>query len=100
MTHRASWLTAVTVVIVTLIPGGLSPCRGQHIGAAEIDTSLPVVPDGVVSRAITWENRTGEVGAGGQAASGLGKGRKGSPCIGRVKNGETTTLMDVEGCGV
>ena len=100
MTRGVCWLTALTVATVTMMAGGLSPCGAQTIGAAEIDTSLPVIPDHVVSRAITWENRTGEAGAGGQAASGLGKGRKGSPCIGKIKNGETTTLMDVEGCGV
>ncbi|MFQ5807805.1 MAG: glycoside hydrolase family 172 protein [Phycisphaerae bacterium] len=57
---------------------------------------LPIIPDGVVSRAITWENRTGEPGAGGKARG----GRKGSPCIPLIKNGETVTLMDIEGCGV
>lgn len=57
---------------------------------------LPVIPRGVASRAISWENRSGAVGAGGQSKD----GRKGSPCIPLVANGETVTLMDVGGCGV
>lgn len=57
---------------------------------------LPLIPQGVSSRAITWENRTGARGAGGQAKG----GRKGSPSVPVVKAGETATLMDVQGCGV
>lgn len=87
-----------------LLLGCVSGCQGGGfwgtVGPADIDPSLPVIPDGVVGRAITWENRTGAVGAGGQAASNLGPTRKGSPCIPEVKNGETATLMDIEGCGV
>lgn len=62
--------------------------------------TLPLIPKGVSSRAISWENRNGEVGKGGMAASRLGVGRKGSPCMGQVKNGETATLMDIDGTGV
>lgn len=51
------------------------------------------------SRAITAENPDGEVGSGGQAASDLGQGRKGRPCV-TLPSGETTTLVDVEGPGV
>jgi len=81
-------------------------CQGQGtfssggVNAADIDPTLPVIPDSAVSRAITWENRTGAVGVGGMSKSGLGTGRKGSPCIPEVKNGETVTLMDIDGCGV
>lgn len=50
------------------------------------------------SRSITAENPDGEVGAGGQAASDLGVGRKGRPCI-TVPSGETKTLADIEGTG-
>ncbi len=74
--------------------------RAVRVGIASLDTELPIIPPGVVSRAITWENRTGEAGAGGKSASDLGPGRKGSPCIGDLKNGATATLMDVDGCGV
>lgn len=68
---------------------------------AAADADMPVIPNGVVARSITWENRTGEPGAGGKAKGADGVvGRKGSPCIPLVKNGETVTLMDIEGCGV
>lgn len=62
----------------------------------EVEQGIPLIPSGVVSRAITWENKTGEPGAGGKTR----EGRKGSPCIHEIKNGETATLMDVTGCGV
>src|SRR5262245_37414638 len=68
----------------------LSGCRasGSH--------DLPLISDGVASRAISWENRTGAVGAGGQDKA----GRKGSPCIPVIASGETVTLMDMSGCGI
>lgn len=52
------------------------------------------------SRAINQENPTGEKGKGGMAASHLGPGRKGSPCMRGVKPGETRVLAEIEGCGV
>lgn len=45
------------------------------------------------SRSINWENRKGEKGMGGRAASDLGTARKGSPCIPEIKSGETVTLQ-------
>lgn len=69
---------------------------GRNLSAV----SLPLIPEGVSSRAISWENRDGNVGKGGMAAGKLGVGRKGSPCTGQVKNGQQLTLMDVAGCGV
>lgn len=93
--------TSLMVGAVVLIAGGCgSPLTTGTVGPADLNPELPVVPDGVVSRAITWENKTGAVGEGGKAASKLGAGRKGSPCIGDIKNGQTVTLMDIEGCGV
>lgn len=53
----------------------------------------------VQSCAINWENRTGEKGGAAKAASALGPGRKGSPCVGRIEPGETVTLMDIQGAG-
>lgn len=44
------------------------------------------------SRSINWENRKGEKGMGGRAASDLGTARKASPCIPEIKSGETVTL--------
>jgi len=58
--------------------------------------SLPVIPDGVVSRAISWENQKGEPGQGGKTLD----GRKGSPCIPYLRSGHTATMMDIDGCGV
>lgn len=52
------------------------------------------------SRAINWENRTGEKGKGGMAASDLGPSRKGSPCIPCVKAGETVVLAEMNGPGI
>ncbi len=51
------------------------------------------------SRCINWENRNGEKGKGGMAASVLGPSRKGSPCIPAIKPGECVTLGEIEGCG-
>lgn len=52
------------------------------------------------SRAINAENPTGEKGKGGTAASNLGIGRKGSPCLLNLLPGSTTVLGDIKGCGV
>ena len=60
---------------------------------------LPVLRTGK-SRSINWENRTGEKGAGGMAASGLGPSRKGSPCVPQIRAGETVTLAEIEGPGM
>ena len=43
---------------------------------------------------------TGEKGKGGTAASNLGIGRKGSPCLTDILPGSTTLLADIQGCGV
>ena len=51
------------------------------------------------SRSINWENRKGEKGMGGRAASDLGTARKGSPCIPEIKPGETVTLAEMDGPG-
>ena len=52
------------------------------------------------SCSINWENRKGEKGAGCQASSDLGPGRKGSPCIRSVAAGETVALAEISGCGI
>lgn len=52
------------------------------------------------SRAVNAENPTGEKGKGGMAASELGSGRKGSPCLRDIRPGSVTTLADIRGCGV
>ena len=60
---------------------------------------LPLLRNGK-TRSINWENQKGEKGKGGMAASGLGVGRKGSPCIPKVMAGETVTLAEIDGPGV
>jgi hypothetical protein len=50
------------------------------------------------SRSISFENPTGARGEGGQAASKLGVGRKGSPAR-TIKGGESVTLCDIKGAG-
>ena len=57
------------------------------------------IPPGVVSRSITHENRDGREGQGGQAASPLGPGRKGSPAT-MIPPGATLTIVDVCGPGI
>lgn len=52
------------------------------------------------SRAVNAENPQGKKGGGGIAASPLGKGRKGNPCLKNIAPGETVILADIEGCGV
>jgi len=52
----------------------------------------------VESRSISYENRKGEPGQGGQAASNLGPGRKGAPCA-PIKPGEEYTMCDIKGSG-
>ena len=62
-------------------------------------SGLPLLKKGK-SRSINWENRTGEKGKGGMAASDLGPSRKGSPCIPGLEPGETVTLAEMDGPGV
>ncbi len=50
------------------------------------------------TRSISFENPTGEPGAGGKAASNLGVGRKGAPTR-QIRPGETVTLCDIAGTG-
>lgn len=59
---------------------------------------LPFIKRGK-SRAINAENPTGEKGKGGMAASALGPGRKGSPCLKDIQPGQTVTLADIRGGG-
>lgn len=60
---------------------------------------LPILQN-ASSRAINAENPTGAKGGGGKAASHLGVGRKGSPCLRHIPSGETVVLGEIDGCGV
>ncbi len=53
---------------------------------------------GLRSRSISFENPTGQPGAGGQAKSPLGQGRKGAPAR-MIAKGQTVTLADIRGRG-
>jgi hypothetical protein len=59
---------------------------------------LPLVTH-AKSRSVSAENPQGKPGEGGQAASNLGPGRKGRPCLDLPK-GEAFTLLDAEGPGI
>ena len=59
------------------------------------DWGVSVVDTGLDSRAVSFENPTGERGAGGTAAG----GRKGAPRAG-VRAGERVVLADLEGPGI
>ena len=61
--------------------------------------AMPLLLNGR-SRAINAENPRGEKGRGGMAASNLGPGRKGSPCLRHIPAGATVTLGEIDGCGV
>jgi hypothetical protein len=56
------------------------------------------IPEHLVSRAISFENPTGDAGMGGREARPLGVGRKGS-AVRHVQDGETTVLADIKGTG-
>ena len=60
---------------------------------------LPYLTHGI-SRAINAENRNGEKGKGGMAASSLGESRKGSPCLKNIQPRETIVLGEINGPGV
>jgi len=101
MIHRVSFVTLASLTAILLLPGAAATGQAPAVGITAIGNDLPLIPEGVVSRAITWENRKGEPGVGGKAShKTLGVGRKGSPCIHNLPNGETATLMDIDGCGV
>src|SRR5687767_10509039 len=55
---------------------------------------LSVIDLGLEPRAVTFENPTGERGAGGRAA----RGRKGAPSR-RLRPGERVTIVDLDGPG-
>lgn len=62
-------------------------------------SALHELPTNIHSRSISFENQSGDKGKGGQAASPLGPGRKGSPAR-MIAPGETVQLADIEGPGM
>ena len=71
----------------------------MHLQLPEGLGALPYLTRGR-SRAINAENRYGEKGRGGMAASPLGPSRKGSPCLKDIRPGETALLGEMEGPGI
>ena len=93
--------TCLLMISGSLFLGG---CSAAHNSMTKGIGVIPIIPNGVVSRAVSWENKTGAAGGGGREGIGAGdregEGRKGSAHIPLVRNGETVTLMDVTDCGV
>ncbi|MCA9430905.1 MAG: DUF2961 domain-containing protein, partial [Candidatus Omnitrophica bacterium] len=87
MPNRLS-LSLILVLIPTLAP------------ALAVETTPPYLIDTTQTpRSISFENPTGGKGQGGQAASNLGVGRKGSPAK-TLEPGEVVELCNVEGQGI
>lgn len=61
--------------------------------------SIPIIDEGK-SFSLSMENPTGEKGKGGQAIGLLGPGRKGSPALRNIKQGETIVIADIDGPAV
>jgi len=96
---------AGTSIALTLVMLMISACDPQTM---EPVTTLPVMQQGggelfdlntgLETRSISFENLTGERGAGGQAASPLGVGRKGAPAR-ALQPGEEVLIADIKGNG-
>src|SRR6476646_6628226 len=67
-------------------------------GCARDAVDAPYLICPLESRSISFENPTGGRGAGGQASSPLGVGRKGAP-LKKIAAGATETLCDITGSG-
>ncbi len=90
------WVLAAAAMIAVVGLGGISSVSAQP--PADLISRPYLLDTGLVSRSISFENPTGEPGQGGQAASNLGAGRKGSPAR-TLKPGEKVVLCDIEGPG-
>ncbi len=91
--HRSTGFlfTLFFSMLLVSLSGCQRPMKSPSNNLYDIDTTLE-------SRAISFENPTGEKGKGGMAASPLGTGRKGSPAR-MIAPGEQVVLCDVEGPG-
>ncbi len=92
----------IIVFLLTTWAAQLAMLGGPPIVAAQSPVDLIHEPyrldTGLTSRSISFENPTGEAGAGGRTASPLGVGRKGAPAR-QIKPGEEVVLCDIEGPG-
>jgi hypothetical protein len=82
-------------LFVSLLFCGISAVSFSQI---KISTDICKVKTPVESRAINFENPSGEPGQGGKTASNLGVGRKGSPAK-IIQPHEEVTLCDINGSG-
>ncbi len=71
-----------------------SAAYGQTDAGLQVD-GTPLYSPTLKSRAITAENQTGAVGAGGKELD----GRKGLPCLWKLKKDQVYTFADIEGPG-
>ena len=94
MTIR-SWRNTASGVLLSVL---LLSARFSLAQPADVIHQPFQLDTGLLSRSISFENPTGEPGKGGQAASPLGTGRKGSPAR-TIQPGETVSLCDIQGTG-
>jgi hypothetical protein len=100
MGSKMNILTALmTVAIAAGACGPQTPVpQAEHEHSHKHGGQLFDLDTGLDTRSISFENPTGERGAGGQAASPLGVGRKGAPA--RVLHpGDEVLLADIKGNG-
>lgn len=97
---RYTGRAAVFVILAGAIFSVLSctPQSTEPVKQATGGTELYDLDTGLESRSISFENPTGERGAGAQVASPLGVGRKGAPAR-LLAPGEEVLLADVKGNG-
>jgi hypothetical protein len=92
-------LPALTLAFLSTLLTSVAVAQTHQAAAqASIESQPYHLDTGLKSRAISFENPTGEPGEGGKAASPLGVGRKGAPRR-LFQPGETVTLCDIEGTG-
>jgi hypothetical protein len=84
--------TVTACAVTTTEPVAAPPVTGNASG------ELFDLNTGLETRSISFENPTGERGAGGQVASPLGVGRKGAPAR-ALQPGEEVLLADIKGNG-
>jgi hypothetical protein len=90
--QRLRFLPSILILL------GLAACARQDRRGPAMDNNLFEIDTSLESRAISFENPTGEKGKGGTAASPLGVGRKGSPAR-MIAPGEEVQLCDIQGPG-
>ena len=86
-------------LILIFLLAGCQSTRFDKVDAQAADSNnIFVIPSNIKSRAASFENMTGAKGQGGQAASSLGVGRKGSPAK-QIAPGEVVELANIAGSG-